>query len=279
MTNGALWQGEVGRAWAAEVRQTDRSFAPVTSALVERIGQTRPRRVLDIGCGAGELALAVARAHPQAEVAGVDISPDLIAAARDRVDAAGLTERVSFALADAGADMPPFAADLLVSRHGVMFFDDPPAAFTHLRSTAAPGAQLIFSCFRAEAENRWAADVARVIGGGTPASQAPVDSPAPGPFAFADPARVRAILGATGWRDIDLTPVDYAYVAGAGDDPVADARAFFRRIGPAARAMRELPEAERPAAEARLGDWLAEHCAGGVVSFPAAVWIVSARAG
>ena len=159
-----------------------------------------------------------------------------------------------------------------------MFFAQPVAAFAHLRATALPGAGLIFSCFRAERENQWAADIAAMTGAAAPTPR-PGDVPPPGPFAFADPDHVRHLLTAAGWRDVACEAVDYPYVAGAGPDPVGEATAFFRRIGPAARALRETPEAERPALQARLAAWLEAHRSGGQVSFPAAAWIVSARGG
>lgn len=276
MTNGALWQGDVGRSWAALATLTDRSFADLTRTLLARIADLPGHGVVDIGCGAGELALAIAAARPGARVLGLDISPDLLAVAESRAASAALALPPQFALGDAASMALPFAPDLLISRHGVMFFDAPVAAFAHLRRLAAPGARLAFSCFRAEADNPWAAEVAAITGLVPAAPQA---EPPPGPFAFADPDRVRAILAAAGWVGVDCAAVDYAYVAGAGPDPVADALAFFRRIGPAARALRELPEAGRADAEAALVGWLAANRHGDTVRFPAAAWIVTAHTG
>jgi hypothetical protein len=158
-----------------------------------------------------------------------------------------------------------------------MFFDAPVAAFAALRAHAADAARLVFSCFRAEIENPWASDLARLMDhSGPPAAAAGADVP-PGPFAFADPARVTGILEAAGWRDVGLEAVDYAYLAGEGEDAVADALGFLSRIGPAARALRELDEAGREQLTARMEPWLAGNCRDGRISFPAAAWIVTAR--
>ena len=276
MVSGTEWQAAVGRNWAELYRKTDRSFSNLTTILLERIAALQGNAVMDIGCGAGELSLAVARARRQARVTGVDVSEDLIDAARER---AGERELVNFILADAASWEPDSAApELLISRHGVMFFSDPPGAFAHLRKIAAPGANLAFSCFRAQRENPWASDIAAMLpANGAP--QAPADLHAPGPFAFADPDLVRAILLAGGWTDIGFEAVDYAFVAGLGEDPVADAAAFFAQIGPAAAALRQLPEAELPALWACVNDWLEQHRKGNLVAFPAAAWIVTARNG
>ncbi len=273
MTSEYDWQATVGRAWAESHRQTDRSFSGLTPHLLERIARLPGGAVLDVGCGAGELSLAIARTRPQAQITGVDVSEHLIEVAKEQ---AGARDLVRFVTADAAGWQPErLAPDLLVSRHGVMFFTDPPAAFAHLRAIAAPGAHFVFSCFRTPRENPWASEIAAML----PASLVvtPPDPHAPGPFAFAQPDHVRAILAAAGWQDIVFEPFDYAYIAGMGDDPVADAAAFFSQIGPAAMAMRQLPEAERGALRANLIDWLAAHRDGNLVLFPAAAWIVSAR--
>lgn len=266
------WDGRVGHAWAIEWRHTDRSFAGLTRELLARIAPLPGAELLDVGCGAGELALALADARPEARVTGVDVGHELLDAARKRAD--GRASPV-FVHGDASTWRPTAAPDLIVSRHGVMFFDDPQAAFAHIAGFASPGANLVFSCFRTVAENAWAHEVAAAV-----APDAATPRPAgyaPGPFGFGDPAFVEAVLAGAGWRDIAFAPVDYDYVAGGGGDPVAEAMALLRRIGPAARALRELPRGEREAAEARLHAVLEARLADGRVAWPAAAWIVTAR--
>lgn len=270
MTNLMDWQGVTGQSWADEWRGTDRSFAPLTVRLLERIAAEPGERVLDIGCGAGELSLAVAAARPEAQVLGLDISPELVRAAQARSDQAN----AGFALGDAACwSDPGFVPDLLVSRHGVMFFADPPGAFAHLAEISAPGAKLVFSCFRSPALNSWATAVGRLLPG---SGSAPADPHAPGPFAFADPEHVRGVISG-GWTDIVFEEVDFPYVAGEGEDAVADAAAFFSRIGPFAAAMRGLPEAERPGLREAVRGVIEQHREGNRIVFAAAAWIVSAR--
>lgn len=272
MTSGSDWQGKVGQNWADMHAWTDRSFTGLTQHLLERIALRPGHAVLDIGCGAGELSLALGRGRPDAQVIGLDISADLVAAARMR---GGQHANVDFVVGDAATwQREFFTPDLLVSRHGVMFFDDPPAAFAHLRRIAAPGAGLVFSCFRTPRENRWMTDLARLLD-----LPAPADPHAPGPFAFADPQWVEEILAEAGWTDIDFEPVDFAYIAGTGPDPVSDAEAFFARIGPAAAMLRELTGTALAEAQQRIRAWLAESRSANLVAFSAAAWVVTARNG
>ncbi|MCX7284540.1 MAG: class I SAM-dependent methyltransferase, partial [Novosphingobium sp.] len=250
--------------------RTDISFGELTPHLLAAIAQESGRSIVDIGCGAGELSMAVAAARSSAAVTGVDISADLVATASARAPAGN----VRFIQADASQWVPEGARpDLYISRHGVMFFPDPPRAFAHLSAVAAPRARMVFSCFRRAAENDWAAGIAALLPTGE--IQAPPPQRfAPGPFAFADPDHVRACMA--GWTDIAFTPVDFAYVAGTGSDPVGEAMGLFRRIGPAASALRNLPESPRAVVEQGLRDLVEQHLVDGRVAFPAAAWLVSA---
>ena len=276
MTAAPEWINRVGDIWAAEWRRTDRSFAALSRQLDAAILAVAPDagRAVDLGCGAGATSLALAAARPGLDILGVDLSAALIAVAQERADqqACDNLRFVTGMVPQALADEAPF--DLAVSRHGVMFFDDPAAAFRGIAAALRPGASLVFSCFRAAAENDWASRTVTAIGG-------QLDSPtgyAPGPFAFADRDMMQRLLLDAGFTRISIAPVDYRYRAGQGADPVADALDFFRRIGPVSRAIANTAEADRPALLERLRVVLSEQVVGDAVEFPAAAWIVTAYA-
>ena len=274
MTGIGEWQGKTGEGWAAEWKRTDRSFGGLTERLLARSREFPFRHALDIGCGAGELSLALARGRPQARIVGVDVSPQLVAAARSRSDR---LPNVEFELADAARWRPgdDFTPQLLISRHGVMFFDDPVAAFAHLAEVAAPGAGLLFSCFRERGENPFFTEVAGLL----PHPEAPPPPDAPGPFAFAERKRVEDVLTRAGWDSVAFEPFDFAMIAGGGADPVADAVEYFSAIGPAARAASELGPDERARFLERVRELARRNLQDGLVSLRAAVWLVTARSG
>lgn len=274
MTGTREWTGRAGTSWAAEWRRTDRSFGGLTDRLLQRTREFTFDAVLDIGCGAGELSLAIARGRPRAQVVGVDISPQLVGVARER---GTNLANVGFEVADAAEWTPTgeFRPQQLVSRHGVMFFDDPTAAFSHLAEISAPGAGLLFSCFRGPAENEIFGGFAKLL----PSSGAASDPNAPGPTAFADPERVGKILSSAGWTEIGFEPFDFAMVAGAGENAVSDALDYFKVIGPAAATMAEMEPGEREEVEEKLRRYLQGKQFDGIVALGAAAWIVTARRG
>lgn len=273
MTDASEWRGRVGDAWAEEWRRTDRSLAPVQAALLDTLLPLLPRgaSVLDIGCGAGATSLALADARPDVQVTGLDLSEPLVTAARERANG-----RARFEVGDASSWTPSDARrfDALVSRHGVMFFNDPVAAFARLRSLTVPGAPFVFSCFRGRDENPWAAELAPIIARFAPEAAA-APPPKQGPFAFADPHRIRDILAAAGFTAPEIAPLDVEFVTGEGADPVAETLAYFRRIGPFAALLRELDPPRRDEALLMVEAIAAARRAGNRVVFPAAAWIVS----
>lgn len=269
------WSGAGGDIWAERWRDTDRALVAVGAALdlaIRAVAPAGPFRALDIGCGPGTTSLALAGDRPDAAILGCDLSDTLIAVARRR--AAGLPA-LRFIAEDAekaARDHGPF--DLLVSRHGVMFFDDPHRAFRTLRAATAAGGRLVFSCFQSWERNSWAAEIASAAAG------APLPPPGrePSGFAFADADYVAEILRNSGWTDAAPEPLAFDYVAGEGTAASEQALDFLAAIGPAARTMQDMDPTARDAALDRMRDAIAAHVAGDRVIFPAAAWIWSARA-
>jgi SAM-dependent methyltransferase len=183
-------------------------------------------------------------------------------------------QNVRFAEGDASSAKLGGPYDLLFSRFGVMFFDDPGKAFAHLRAAMKPGGRMAFVCWRNFAENAWATAPAmaaiRVLG-----PQSPGDPHAPGPFAFGDEKRTRAILEGAGWREVSMTPFDAPMKMGADPD---DAAWWATQMGPAGAMLREAGEDKRAPVIAALREALEPHVTSDGVALPGAVWIVSGLA-
>jgi hypothetical protein len=99
--------------------------------------------------------------------------------------------------------------------------------------------------------------------------------PPAGPFAFADPARIESILREAGFAPPRISPLDFDFTVGAGENPIADAVGYFRRVGPMAAMLGPLDEAVGAAATDMLASIAADHEIEGRVTFGAAAWIVT----
>ncbi|MFV0643659.1 MAG: class I SAM-dependent methyltransferase, partial [Sphingomonadaceae bacterium] len=233
MTDSSEWQGDVGQIWADHWHATDLSFSQLTRYLVEHILDYPFTRALDVGSGAGEVSIRIAGDQPETDILGIDISPALVETARIRSD---LLANVDFVVGDASCwngsrHGELWQPDMIMSRHGVMFFADPVQAFSNLHKNASDHAHLVFSCFRTRKDNIWASAVASLL---PPGSGPDPDDNAPGPFAFARQDYVRTILSISGWKNITFEPIDYFHIAGRGKNALDDAIAFYSSIGPAA---------------------------------------------
>jgi len=274
-TQREYWSGKVGGEWATHAERIDVMLGPVTETLLSAAALQPGDRAVDIGCGAGATSLEIARrVAPNGAVTGVDLSPQLLAVARERARDANLN--ADFVEADAGAVTFPHPLDVAFSRFGVMFFDAPTQAFAHIRSTLRSGGRIAFACWRPMADNPWATIPILAIEAMLKEPLPRPDPDAPGPYAFADPNKVERILREAGWSDIALARWDGDISIGGGG-ALEDIANFVLRIGPCARAIADqnLSMAE---AQQRLIDRLAPLYKDDALMIPAACWIVTARA-
>jgi SAM-dependent methyltransferase len=267
------WNGPAGEKWVKNQAVMDASLADATAGLLPLANIHPGERVLDIGCGSGQLSLLAADAvGPTGQVTGADISQPLLALARQR--AAG---RANLRFIEADAATHAFASeyDLLLSRFGVMFFDDPPAAFANIRRAARPGGRLAFVCWRALAENEYAAmpfEIAKPLMSPLP----PFDPVAPGPFALSDPDRLHAILAGAGFSGIVLDRLDGLMPMGTTAE---QAGIQATSLGPTARALAKMDDSVRAKVVAAVTDAFRGYPkSDGFITCRLACWLVSARA-
>jgi SAM-dependent methyltransferase len=271
------WNGEAGKRWAQDDDTMARLLLPISQALLDHASIDNSRHALDIGCGGGSQSLMLAqRLGADARVLGADISGPLLEVARAKINTGGSNcAKLDFLQADAASHhFDPDSFDLLFSRFGVMFFDDPVAAFTNLRTALAPKGQLAFSCWQAMKSNEWTWIPTRTALQHLPPPEPPAPN-APGPFAFADPVRLESILADAGFSDIALQPFNTKLRISEADT-LPEAVRELTRIGPVGRLLQDQSQAALnkvyPALEAALEPYFRE----GALELDSAIWLVTA---
>jgi SAM-dependent methyltransferase len=268
-----LWNGPAGRGWVEAQELLDQMFKPFESLLVEA---TRPadsaQRVLDVGCGTGGTTLAVARRlGTDGFCTGIDISEPMIAAARARAERENTP--ASFLCANAQHHaFEPETVDSILSRFGVMFFDDPVGAFANLRRAARKGGDLRFIAWRSAADNPFMTTAERAAAPllpNLPARRRDV----PGQFAFADRGRVVSILDDSGWSAVEIQPLDVACTL-----PENGLIRYFTHIGPVGQTLQDANPQTRTSVVEIVRAAFDPYVHGNEVRFTAACWMVSARA-
>ena len=251
------WNEDVGAIWVTNQERLDRLMRPLTETLLQVAAPAAGDHVLDVGCGCGELSLRLSAAvGPNGQVMGVDISRPMLARAAQR--SAGLSggDHAPIAWQEADAMTHGFAptSDLMVSRFGVMFFDDRPRAFANLRKAMKPGGRFAFLAWRGRAEVGWFQAPLEWVEPVLP--MPPLADGQVGPCALADGEATRTLLADAGFRNVVAEPVDRTLVMG---ESVDDAFAMLSKTGPAAGLMREADPDSRAKAEDLLRQGLTHH--------------------
>ena len=266
------WNGASGQYFIDQRERHERMRLRLTARLLAGAQIEDGENVLDIGCGCGDATIVAARAAGSGHALGADLSKIQVAEARRLAASAGVTN-AKFEVADAQVHpFPAGAFDLALSNFGVMFFDDPAAAFGNVRKALRRGGRLAFLCWRARAENPFFtigfAEAAVVLNlwelTGPPAA-----------FSLADTGRVGALLSGAGFGGIEFATVDEPMLIGRDVDDVLE----YERASPgAAGLLTGLSTAQAGEVANQVRDDLTAYASPSGVTMPGAAWLVTARA-
>jgi SAM-dependent methyltransferase len=197
------WSGARGEKWRTHLTGMEATLTSINEPLIRALDLRAPCRIADAGCGGGGTALEILRRAPAGSVVhGFDLSPQLIDAARSRTPSGN--QSIAFAVADMSAAAPPEELyDRVVSRFGVMFFDDPPAAFSNLARWLAPKGRIAFAVWGPLKENPWMTTIRQSV---AEVVDLPAPEPeAPGPFRYAEEGKLLAVLSEAGFGELDVS--------------------------------------------------------------------------
>jgi SAM-dependent methyltransferase len=266
------WNGASGREFVEQRERHERMKGPLTARLLTGARIRAGENVLDVGCGCGDATILAARAAGSGYALGCDFSRIQVAEARRLAAAAGVAN-ARFEVAD--AQVHPFAAesfDVVLSNFGVMFFDDPVAAFANLRKALRRGGRLAFVCWRTREENPFftigfAAAAAAL---GLREMRAPSAA-----FSLADSGRVGALLSSAGFGGIEFAKVDEPMLIG---HDVTDVLEYERATPTATEVLAGLSPAQAAELAGQVQDRLAAYASPDGVVMPSAAWLVTAQA-
>ena len=266
------WNGASGRQFIEQRGRHEQMLGRLTARLLAGARIQDGENVLDVGCGCGDVTILAARATGSGHALGADFSRIQVAEARRLAACAGVTN-ARFEVAD--AQVHPFGAgvfDVVLSSFGVMFFDDPAAAFGNLRRALRRGGRLALLCWRTRKENpvftTGFAEAAAVLG--------LREMPAPGAaFSLAGTGRAGALLSGAGFGGIEFAKADEAMLIGRDVDDVLE----YERASPTAtEILAGLSPAQATGLTGQVRDRLVAYASPAGVVMPGAAWLVTAQA-
>ncbi len=263
------WNGEAGDKWVSFSAQLDAMLKPFADTILETAKITSNDDILDIGCGAGALSLMAAQKGQS--VTGIDISSPLIGLAQKR---AAEIPNTSFQIGDAQTMALSQKFDLAISRFGVMFFDDPVTAFTHIRHQMKPSGRLVFACWQSPMKNLWARAPFEAAIPYLKEPPSPPQPHTPGPFGLADREHIKTILESSAWSSVQITEWS-GDIQLPGQD-ISESAAFMMQMGPLSRILKEQDVDTSLIHQSLLAIMEDFRDQDGFIKMPASAWIVSA---
>ncbi|MCT2586743.1 class I SAM-dependent methyltransferase [Actinophytocola gossypii] len=262
----SAWNGDQGAYWAERAERIDAGVAGYHQRFLDAAAIAPADRVLDIGCGSGQTTRDAARRAAEGSALGVDLSAPMLDLARGTA-AAERVPNVTFVQADAQVHPFPDAHfDVAISRHGSMFFGDPPAAFGNIARALRPGGRLVLLTWQPLADNEWMRTFRGIL---TIGEQAPAQR---GPWSMSDPDSVRELLDSAGFTEVDVRGLTAPMYYGRDVEDAAD---FV--LGMFGSGLAGADPDTRAGAVAALRNDIAAHTTAEGVYYDSAAWLVTAR--
>jgi len=190
----------VAEGWKKWWKVIEEGAQPVSDRMVELAGIRQGHRVLDVATGIGEPAVTAARkVGPSGKVTAIDLSPAMLAIAKERARENGLAN-IEFREADAESLKLPLSFDAITCRFGLMFMPDLVGALKTMREALVPGGRIAAAVWSSLDKVPAFVLPMQIVMKETGTSPPPPGTP--GPFSLADTAVLRQKFEQAGFHDI-----------------------------------------------------------------------------
>ena len=268
-----FWNKGIGQKWVKEDNSMNERFTILTKEFFKRAKIEKGDKVLDIGCGGGITSFETSKIlGNDGYVLGADISKILLDLAKKNYSN---IKNLEFKYCDVqNYEFEKNSFSKVISRFGVMFFENPIKAFKNINNAIQDGGSLYFVCWTNVMENEFFTAAANIIikhlDRGFPEL-----TRAPGPFAFSEKKYVKQILNAAGFENIKVEKV-YTLIS-TNDSAEKDGNLLFN-IGLAGRLLSEenLSEAELAKIKEKIIEMSQNRKFDGIINYKACLNFVSA---
>ena len=271
-----FWSGKGGDVWVKRQQAMDTMLNPLGEAALQKLELNKDTNVLDIGCGCGNTTLSIAeKIKPSGRVTGLDISKPMLQRAIESARNRSL-ENTSFQCVDVQTEyLGVNTFNAAFSRFGVMFFEDPVAAFRNINESLLPRSPLSFICWQSPIQNPWQSLFVQEVKNFIDLPSPPPRSP--GPFAFMESDYVNSILENSNFENVEIVGYE-AKVNMFSGRSLSDAVKDYTSINPVVTEMlkdstEELKERILNSVIEVFSPYFSEK---GLI-FPSATWIVTAN--
>ncbi|HEU0130239.1 MAG TPA: class I SAM-dependent methyltransferase [Mycobacteriales bacterium] len=195
----AAWAG-LSAGWEKWDAVIMDQLAPVSAAIIERLGIAEDQQHLDVAAGTGEPGLSIARLAPRGRVVLTDLAPEMLDVATRRARAQGVANVETAVCSADDLPFPDGTFDSVSVRFGYMFFPDAAKATAELARVLRPGGRLCAAVWIRPDANPWTTIAMQAIA--SEVALPPPDPDGPNMYRCAAPGQVSALYEAAGLRDV-----------------------------------------------------------------------------
>jgi SAM-dependent methyltransferase len=206
--NGRDEWGAAAEQWARAAEKDEVGASADAAQWMLRGADLRPgERVLEVAGGAGRVGLqAASEVGPEGSVLCSDFSEEMMKVARERFDRLGVSNIETRALDAQNLDLDAQSFDAVLCRFGYMLMPDPLQALRESARVLRLDGRLVLAVWGGAEKNLWLSNILNAVM--THLSAPPPEPGMPGPFALGDPGRLRSLLDAAGFTDVEIDEIE-----------------------------------------------------------------------